>query len=177
MKSPRFAEVLADLANSEAMQTLCRLYEDDVKKQKDAEYATRIICHAYKDLRIRDDLNEFLDRSILEIIDEMDFDELKERYLKSIEMVYAAGEDALLPKLGRRKVFTLQGLETIVVGVCRNYHTIKILDDPTGFVVNRIEEFWDSEEMRVYTSSGMSASERIRQTVPLGDRWFKPSGV
>lgn len=175
MKSPDFAKVLTELAASEQMQILCRLSGDDLKKQKDAEYATRIVCHAYKDLRVRDDLNEFLDRSILEIIDEVDLDELKERYFKSMELVYGAGDDALIPKEGRRKVFTLQGLETIIVGVCRNYHAIKTLSDPNEFVVKRIGDFWESEEMKVYTSSGMSASERIRQTVPLGNEWFMPS--
>ncbi|GAB1377173.1 GmrSD restriction endonuclease domain-containing protein [Pararhodobacter aggregans] len=175
MKSPAFAEVLAELASSEEMQVLCRISADDVKKQKDVEFATRIVCHAYKDLRVRDDLNEFLDRSVLEIIDEANPSEIKERYFNSIKMVYAAGEDALIPKHGRRKVFTLQGLETIIVGVCRNYNAIAKLANPTEFVVKRVQDFWNSEEMKVYTSSGMSASDRIRQTVPLGDGWFDPS--
>lgn len=177
MKSPEFAKVLSELASSEEMQTLCRISEEDIKKQKDAEYATRIICHTYKDLRVRDDLNEFLDRSILEIIDEADIEEMKERYLQSISMIYSADDDALIPKQARRKVFTLQGLETIIVGVCRNYNSIKLLPSPAEFVVKRIEEFWNSDEMKVYTSSGMSASDRIRQTVPLGDKWFDPSKV
>ena len=110
----------------------------------------------------------------MEIVDEADLGELKDRYFNSIKMVYAAGEDALVPKQGRRKVFTLQGLETIIVGVCRNYHEITKLDDPTQFVVKRIGDFWSSDEMKVYTSSGMSASDRIRQTVPLGNHWFAP---
>ncbi|MHB2266692.1 GmrSD restriction endonuclease domain-containing protein [Aliihoeflea sp. PC F10.4] len=177
MKSPEFAQLLAELSASEEMQTLCRLSEEDVKKQKDVEYATRIICHTYKDLRVRDDLNEFLDRSVFEIIDDADVDYLKECYFKSIEMIYSTGDDALIPKQSRRKVFTLQGLETIIVGVCRNYMAIKILPDPTGFVAKRIEEFWNSDEMKVYTSSGMSASDRIRQTVPLGVKWFDPDKV
>lgn len=174
MKSPEFAEVLTSFASFNEMQELCKLSPDDVKKQRDVEFATRIVCHTYKDLRPRDDLNEFLDRSVLEIIDEADLEELKERYFGSIRMVYAAGDDALLPRQGRRKVFTLQGLETIIVGVCRNYRKIVQLSNPDEFVSKRIDDFWSSEEMKVYTSSGMSASDRIRQTVPLGDHWFAP---
>jgi hypothetical protein len=148
-----------------------------VKKQKDVEYVTRIICHSMRDLSGRQDLNEFLDKSMMDIIDKEDICQIVERFEGVVELIWNTGEDALMPKHGRRKLFTLQGLESVLVGVSRNFEAISALQDSEGYVARRINEFWESDVARVYTSSGMSAPERIRQTVPLGDEWFNPGAA
>jgi hypothetical protein len=175
MKDPEFAAGISEMAQNEDFRGLCQLSDDDIKKQQDVEYATRLICHALRDLAGREDLNEFLDRAIMDIMDNVPLGEVRDIFYRTTGFVYSAcGEQALIPATARRKVFTLQGLEAILVGVARNIAEISKLADPVDFVREKIGSFWDSEEARVYTSSGMKAYDRISKTVPLGTRWFKP---
>jgi len=175
MKNPDFAAGISEMAQNEDFRGLCQLSDDDIKKQQDVEYATRLICHALRDLTGREDLNEFLDRAIMDIIDNVPLGEVRSIFDHTTSLVYAAcGEQALIPANARRKVFTLQGLEAILVGVARNVVEIDRLPDPVDFVRRKIGGFWESEEARVYTSSGMKAYDRISKTVPLGTQWFKP---
>ena len=175
MKNPEFAAGISEMAQNEEFRALCQLSEDDIKKQQDVEYVTRLICHAFRDLAGREDLNEFLDRAIMDIIDHVPLVDVRKVFDITTRLIYAAcGDQALIPTNARRKVFTLQGLETVMVGVARNVIDIDQLPDPVGFVRDKINEFWQSDDARVYTSSGMKASDRISRTVPLGTRWFKP---
>ena len=175
MKDPSFAEAISELASTDDFRSLCQLSEDDIKNQKDAEYATRLICHGLRDLKAREDLNEFLDRSIMEIIEDVPIPDVRRIFGRTVSLVFQAkGESALMPMNARRKVFTLQGLEIILVGVARNVDTIDALADPHAFVRDKINDFWNSEEARVYTSSGMKAYDRLAKTIPYGTSWFKP---
>jgi hypothetical protein len=175
MRNPAFASALAEMAQSEKFRTLCQISEDGIKKQQDVEYVTRIICHTFQDLNGREDLNEFLDRAIIEILNSVEVDKVKRVFDCAIELTYSArGDQALIPTSSRRKVFTLQGLESILVGIARNINEIFQLENPKGFVGDRIDAFWSSEHARIYTSSGMKASDRISKTIPLGIQWFNP---
>lgn len=177
MKNPVFAAAISDMAQNENFRALCQLSEDSIRKQQDVEYVTRIVCHAFRDLVGREDLNEFLDRAIMEIIDTVDVNLVKNTFTRTVDLAYSAcGESALIPTVSRRRVFTLQGLESILVGIARNVDSINGLNDSVAYVKGRIDAFWQSDDARVYTSSGMKASDRISRTIPLGVKWFNPVG-
>lgn len=177
MKSPEFAAAISDMAQNENFRTICQISDDGIRKQQDVEYVTRIICHTFRDLVGREDLNEFLDRAVMEIIDNVDVDLANRTFADAVNWTYmACGESALIPTASRRRVFTLQGLESILVGIARNIDSIRKLDDSVAYVKSRIDAFWESEDARVYTSSGMKASDRISRTIPLGVKWFNPVG-
>jgi hypothetical protein len=175
MRDPDFAAMLSDVSEGENFIRLCRLSDDAMIKQQHTEYATRVICHAFREFREREDLNEFLDRAIMEIIDEIPLDDVRRVFQNTVELIFdSCGPEALLPTEGERRVFTLRGLESVLVGVARNLERIAKLDDAKAFVRERIAAFWADREARITTSSGMSAGERIVKTVPLGTRWFDP---
>jgi hypothetical protein len=121
MKDPEFAAGISEMAQNESFRDLCQISDDDIKKQLDIEYTTRVISLALRDLQGREDLNEFLDRAIMDIIDNEPIEEVKNMFNRVMDLVFdSAGAEALIPATARRRVFTLQGLETILVGVARN---------------------------------------------------------
>jgi hypothetical protein len=173
MKSPDHAEKIVELAASSAFLAICQLSDDDIKKQKDVEYATRLICHTYYDLTGREDLNEFLDRAILQALDDFSVHAIAGDAAAAAQLVMdACGENALISPSASRRVLTMQGLEVVLVGVARNYASIAERPDPVAYVKKRVDEFWTSSDSSTITSSGMRATDRLSRTIPLGASWF-----
>jgi hypothetical protein len=175
MRSPDLATSLSKLAEDNRFREMCRLDEEDIKAQVDVEYITRLICHTYVEYQNKDDLNEFLDRAIFEASSHVSVQEIERTVSRTLDLVYGAcGKDALVSPTAYRSVFTLQGLESVLVGVARNLQSIEKKSDPVAFVRARIQEFWNESSGRITTTAGMRASSRITKSVPLGETFFSP---
>jgi hypothetical protein len=75
---------------------------------------------------------------------------------------------------GIAKRFSLRALEAILVGVARNKKKIEELEDPDGFLRDRIDRFWRERDVAELSASGLRGTTRIQRTVPFGENWFSP---
>jgi len=87
-----------NLANSDAFKRVLRITEDDVAKQKDVEYAVRALVHTAKDFYPGVNVQEFLDRAILQIIDSDDPYSKIEDVSWAVQLLdRVSGNNALIP--------------------------------------------------------------------------------
>jgi hypothetical protein len=90
------------------------------------------------------------------------------------------GAEALIPpknapsRIARK--FSLRALESIAAGIARNKAKILELDNPDGFIRDKVHQFWHQPEVAEMSSPGLRGSLRIMRTVPFGSKWFKPHG-
>lgn len=179
LASPEFTENLRNFANSETFLKVFRVNDEQKKIQENIELAIRMVVHTYTDFPTGGDVQEFLDKSILYIIENYDWSEVYDKIqwvLDTLDELY--GEEALVPpkdirdKIKRR--FSLRALEVICVGLARNKTRIAKLEDQRGFINEKIEQFWYSEEAVRMSGAGMRGSTRIQTTVSFGEDLFKP---
>ncbi|WP_374302982.1 DUF262 domain-containing protein [Paracoccus sp. (in: a-proteobacteria)] len=172
MKNPGFSDIVIELASLDKFKQLCRISDDAMAKQLHIEYMTRLICHTYHDLKDGEDLNEFLDRAINAVMENVPEGSVASHIRSVIDLIFdASGPEALIPNEGR-KVFTLRGIESVMVGISRNFAAISSRQNPAETVKQKIENFWKAPENSIFTSSGMSAADRIKKTIPAGQVWF-----
>ncbi len=71
--------------------------------------------------------------------------------------------------------FSLRALEGIAVGIARNGDAISSLDDPDSFVREKVELFWQQEQVVEMSATGLRGTVRIQRSVPFGEEWFNPN--
>ncbi|MBE7635940.1 DUF262 domain-containing protein [Sneathiella sp. P13V-1] len=180
MANPEAMRKVRELASNEKLRAMTSINEDSVKGQKDLDYLTRIMVHSYRDYDNKSDVQEFLNTQIIDVFEKEDIDDVILNITETIEILHACfGDRALFPfagdKKGKGQRFSLRSLEAIFVGVCKNIVNIKALDDPENFLRNRVETFWDNEEVQQMSVGGLRGTQRLQRTVPFGTNWFDPA--
>ncbi|WP_110598518.1 DUF262 domain-containing protein [Salinicola lusitanus] len=170
---------IKEIAQSEKFGHLFNITDDQKEKQKDIEYLVRAISLTFRELDPKLDVQEFLDRAILDVIISESCDEVIDKVLWSVNLLHRIfGGEALLPHAeaheGIAKRFSLRALEGILVGVARNRMAISALDDAEAFVQERVDGFWRQREVAELSASGLRGTTRILRTVPFGQKWFCP---
>lgn len=173
---------LRELAARQDFQQMFRVTEDQKKSQKDLEYAVRIISHLFKDLPHKVDVQEFLDKTILEIFSlEKEF---VENYISTTAWAVstlfdALGKDALIPPEERAEGisarFSLRALEGIVVGIARNREAVEAMPNMKDFISQRVSSFWQQADVQGMGVSGLRGTVRLQRSIPFGSDWFNPA--
>jgi len=175
-----FTKSLREWSSTDNFHDMFKLTDKQKESQTDLEYAVRLICHTYVEYDGKGDVQEFLDRSILSIIVDSNFEEVMKPIKGSIDYLRNAfGEDALLPMgsdTSLRKRFTLRALEVIAVGIAKNFDAISKMEDSIAFVKSRVCELWDEPQMAEMTAAGQRGTTRLMRTIPFGTEWFQPNG-
>jgi hypothetical protein len=173
-----FTRQLRQLASQETFKKVFRVTSEQALRQEDLEYAVRLVAHTYKDFQRGLDVEEFLDKSILTIMEEHLVGEVIQRAQWTVdELCRLLGSNALIPTEERQGIttrFSLRALEGIAVGLARNKDKIAALPDPDGFITNKIAEFWKQPQVADMSASGLRGTVRIQRTVPFGAAWFDP---
>lgn len=170
---------IRNLARGEEFVDIFKITEEQSLKQKDVEYAVRAVVHTVEDFGTDADVQEFLDRSIARIIVDQDPNDVIHKVEWAVNSLHRLfGDDALMPHdeayHGIAKRFSLRALEAILVGVARNKKKIEELEDPDGFLRDRIDRFWRERDVAELSASGLRGTTRIQRTVPFGENWFSP---
>ncbi len=180
LADPNFTRQLRTFADKADFKRVFRVTDDQVLRQENLEYAVRLVVHSYVDFPRGRDVEEFLDSSILEVIDNHRRNEVLGRVKWTVAVLdRIAGTNALIPTEERHESiaqrFSLRALEGIAVGLARNMQSIQCLPDPDTFVKDRITKFWTAPEVATMSASGLRGTTRLQRTVPFGARWFDPN--
>ncbi|GLS20791.1 hypothetical protein GCM10007874_38080 [Labrys miyagiensis] len=181
MVNADFVKGIKRLAANTKFAEICSIKPQSSQRQKDVEYVSRLLVHAYYDYDNESDVEEFLDARIIDALKEVDFKEFEERFEFTVSILYELfGAKALFPNAGtvasQGERFSLRSLETVFVGILRNAGSIEKLQDPGAFIKEKVLTFWKQPEVESMSASGLRGTQRLQRTIPFGAMWFKPSG-
>ncbi|MGA3309127.1 MAG: DUF262 domain-containing protein [Xanthobacteraceae bacterium] len=180
MVNEKFFRVLDDLANDTNFSKVSRITEAGEIKQKKLEFVMRFFAFTKFDFDPKYDVEEFIDKHIIEIADHEDmYLQIKETFLQTFQLLFAtAGADALrrYDRQARRFIGGVGqvALEAVAVGVARNIDEIIQLPDARRFVLERIKSFWSEEDIKNFSASGVTGTKRLSETIPYGEDYFEP---
>ena len=164
-------------AEQQAFQTVVAVTEDQIERQRHIEYAVRFLVHVYVPYDGKLDVEEYIDEGIVRLAGANNgatAEDLINRTFALLNNV-EAGDTLRRFENGRHLGrVSLVGLEGIAVGIAKNLQAILALQDPVGFVRDRVRTFWGQPETASFTSLGLRGTTRIQRTVPFGEAWFRP---
>lgn len=165
-------------AERDPFLTVTGLSNEQREKQRHLELAVRFLVHASVPYDGKLDVEEYIDEGIVDLAKAG----APANAVSLIDRTFgllneAAGSDALRKYQDgqHRGAVGLVGLEAIAVGVAKNLDAIEALDNPSDFVLDKIQSFWQSPQVETFTSSGLRGTSRIQRTVSFGEQWFKPN--
>jgi hypothetical protein len=179
LADPHMTRKMRDFCATEEFKAVFRIGQDLIDVQTDLDYATRIMVHTAVDFPKRIDVQAFLDKEIIDLFDSENVNYIFDSMCWTVNLLFKyAGREALIPaedrKEGIANRFSLRALEGIVVGIARNKKEISQLENPSDFIRQKINGFWQQQEVALMSASGLRGTDRIQRTVPFGQNWFKP---
>ncbi len=176
-----FTQKIRNFASREDFQNIFKIKGEQRENQRDIDYIVRLIVHGKVDFAKGLDVQEFLDHAIVDILTNEDEDKVLLPISWMIETLFRIfGDNALIPPDGSPSLianrFSLRALETIAVGMIRNYSSIRQLDNPDAFIRDKVDTIWQQPQFAEMSASGLRGTVRIQRTVPFGSDWFKPNG-
>jgi hypothetical protein len=178
LANPALTSRIREIASGHPAKTIFRITNEQVKMQKDIELVVRSIVLTDSDFRPDSDVQDFIDKAIIEILADNDLNNAIDAVAWTIDKLERLkGGGALLPgndnsDLANR--FSLRALEGIVVGIASNKSIICSMTDSDAFINERIDGFWAQPEIETMSASGLRGTTRLQRSVPFGKRWFKP---
>jgi hypothetical protein len=178
LANPALTSRIREIASGPPAKTIFRITDDQVKMQKDIEYVVRSIVFTDIEFRPDSDVQDFIDKAIIEILADNDLNNAIDSVAWTIDKLHhLRGGSALLPSndnpdLANR--FSLRALEGIVVGIASNKINICSMTDSDAFINERIDSFWGQPEIESMSASGLRGTTRLQRSIPFGKRWFKP---
>ena len=178
LANPTLTSRIREIASGLSAKTIFRITDEQVKMQKDIEYVVRSIVFTAIDFRPDSDVQEFVDKGIIEILADNDLHNTIDSVAWTIERLHhLKGDNALLPSndnpdLANR--FSLRALEGIVVGIASNMTAISSMANSDDFINEKIDCFWAQPAVETMSASGLRGTTRIQRSVPFGKIWFKP---
>jgi len=179
LANPTLTSRIREIASGNPAKTIFRITDEQVKMQKDIEYVVRSIVFTDSDFRPDSDVQDFIDKAIIEILADNDLNNAIDSVAWTIDKLdHLKGGSALLPgndnpDLANR--LSLRALEGIVVGIASNKFDICSMTDSDAFINERIDGFWTQPEIETMSASGLRGTTRLQRSVPFGKRWFKPN--
>ena len=164
-------------AETQPFRSVIGVKDEGEQKQRHVEFAMRFLVHVNVPYNGKLDVEEYIDEGVIELAragHSVRDSALVNDTFSLLNDV--AGADALRREEGGRHVgrVGLVAIESIAVGIAKNIQAIKVLPNPAEFVRERIGTFWRDNIAQQFFSSGVRGTARIQNTVPLGERWFRP---
>ncbi len=175
MVNPAYHQMMRVLSQRQSYRFVLSASEDQLEKQRDMEYVSRYLVHKYIDYDNKLDVEEFIDKSIVELASAGVTQQVAETFNGTFDLLHAAyGENALRrfnngQPTGR---VLLAAYECIAIGIARNLPAIQAKPDPTQYVQHRIAQFWQSPDIDTFFVAGLRGTVRIQRTIPFGTNWF-----
>ena len=179
LANPEITKRIKDIAVSDSAKSVFRINEEQRQKQTDVEYIVRSIVHTAKEFGSGTDVQDFLDKGIIEVLTGEDPSNVLDSVEWTLDLLNRLhGDEALFPgaqaRDGLANRFSLRALEAIVVGIARNMQAIEALPSMDNFIRQKLTDFWNQPEIEDMSASGLRGTTRIQRTVPFGAKWFNP---
>jgi hypothetical protein len=175
-----FFDILKDLSEDSGYLRIAGITEAGLQAQRPLELVMRFFVLSSFNYDGELDVEEFIDENIIALAEKSPPKaELSNLFKDTFGLLRSSlGDDALRRYDANSSTFGGRvgqvALEVIAVGVARNLARIKKVSNPETFVEGRVKEFWQEEIANEFTRSGVRGTDRLMQTVPFGERWFRP---
>ena len=187
MLKPEVYRWIHDLAQEDDFQTCIPITDRDKETQYDMELATRFIVFrrlAEDGLRSVRDLGEFLTDSIAEFAQSPSCQHSMETETEAFRFTFgklanSLGEDSFrkydFNKQSYSGGFSISAFEPLAMGLGFHFEeysadSLSLLPDIQGIS----KELWKDQDFTRNSGSGVRASTRIRNNIPLGRQLFAP---
>jgi hypothetical protein len=175
MVNKEYARFLRSLAEFEPFLNVVSLSEDQLEKQKHLEYVSRFLVYSYITYDGKLDVEEYIDDGIIKLASENEVMRSGEAFRATFTLLYETfGRDALRRHqdgLHSGRV-GLAAFECVAVGTAKNITSIQERENPIDFVRNKVLDFWTTDCISDFFTSGLRGTVRIQRTIPFGARWF-----
>jgi len=175
MVNPNYHRMMYELSQQEFFRTVLGASLDQLEKQRDMEYLSRFLVHSFFDFDNKLDVEEFIDNRIVELATTGDTKRARETFEETFHLLNDAyGANALRRFVSGQATgrVLLAAYECIAIGIARNLAVIMAKPDPTEYVRDRIEQFWQSPKINTFFVAGLRGTVRIQRTIPFGVEWF-----
>lgn len=177
MANPSFFTELKKYAESETFSKIIPLGENSIRKSNHLDNICKVIAFSFQDYTVGTDIEEFVTNAMIDIASRpsAEIDSIFSSLQDGIDLLISScGYDALRPyrdgafvgRIGRTSI------EIILVGILKCLQHIKKKPNASDFVRATIIRFWASEESKKYSAAGISGTDRVQYTVPLGVSLF-----
>jgi hypothetical protein len=173
-----FTRGIRKIAEDSVFCEMFRVNANQKLNQTNLEYAVRCIVHTFRDYSGDSDVQEFIDKAIIDILVNDKSTNVLSTIKWTLETLHSAlGKSALIPpdstaeEVAQR--FSMRALECIVVGIARNKSTLDKKKDLKSFIKARVKSFWKQKKVAEMSSTGLRGTTRLQRTIPFGEKWFK----
>lgn len=149
--------------------------EDQIEKQRPMEYVSRFLVYSYVPYDGKLDVQEFIDEGIIGLAQKGETKKADTTFQSTFKLL----DDTFGGNALRRLIdgqpsgrVTLAAFECLAVGIAINIDSILDKENPGTFVKQRIEAFWNANELDQFFSPGLRGTYRIQRTIPFGAEWF-----
>jgi hypothetical protein len=153
-----YYRLLKGLADLPDFRTVIAATEEQIERQRHLEFATRFLVHTYISYDGKSDIEDYIDRGIVQLASGGVKDEARNRFSDTFTLLNKAdGENSLRRFDGRRHLgrVGLVAFECIAVGIGKNIKAIRALPKSVEFVRERIRSFWTQPQIDSFLSQGM----------------------
>jgi hypothetical protein len=175
MVNPEYHRMMRDLSQQESFRNVLGASLEQLEKQRDMEYVSRFLVHSFFDFDNKLDVEEFIDKSIVELAVSGHTKQARETFEETFRILNEThGAKALRRFVNGQATgrVLLAAYECIAIGIARNLAAIMAKPDPGHYVSERIEQFWQSPKINAFFEAGLRGTVRIQRTIPFGVDWF-----
>jgi hypothetical protein len=177
MVNSSFYSRLENFATSDKFAKLIPQGPSSIRKSNHLDNLCKIIAFSFVDYSIGTDIEEFVTNAMVSVasMEAAETDKIFRSLEQAIDLLIAAeGFDALRPfrngkfrgKIGRTSI------EVILVGILRQLTHVMSKPHPASFVRGQIIKFWQSGDFTKFSAAGISGTDRVQYTIPLGVALF-----
>lgn len=144
MVNPKYHQFMRDCAHRKSFLSVLSASDDQLEKQRDMEYVSRLLVHTYIDYDGKLDVEEFIDRGIVYLAKAGATKQARATFDATFDLLYEAyNENALRRFAGGEPTgrVLLAAYECIAVGIAKNIQGIQAKPDSVDYIRRRIASF------------------------------------
>jgi len=178
MVNSDYFRAIKAVAEQNDFLSVIAISDEQKEKQRHLELAIRFLVHTLHPYDNKLDVNEFIDEGAIALCNKNDVQESVILMTDTFSyLANVANEGEALRRFNDGNFIgrvTLTALEGIAVGIAKNLDAIRKEADPTSYIRQKIEGFWQNADIENFTTPGLRGTIRIQRTVPFGETWFRP---
>ncbi|KFL45366.1 hypothetical protein IL54_0772 [Sphingobium sp. ba1] len=181
MVNKTFFDALVTMSNNPNFVRTSAQTESAVESQASVELALRFLAFRNVPYLKGLDVHEYLDKALLEIASNENFDAASEAavFRKTFEYLdHALGDSAFKRWDGTnfKGKFLMSVFEVIAFGVSKNIEALDQMQavDRDAFLIDKAKKLWDNEVFKANSGGGTRGTTRLVNLLPMAEDFLKP---